>query len=376
MFPTKRPSTLASFAYPWVGGDIHGLSAFAGTLYGYLAPIDDIITAVNAKVSNVVAGGGWSGAAATAFTNAWQADTRGAAGLGAAIEVIGDTVDSLAVRLADLEHELETAADQATAAGATVNPDGSPGAVMPLPASGAVNVVHVSVAAQAASISYGALWQRVMNDARQARLNAATTLENLYQQLAPGGTSGSGSAGATSAMAGIADQLRGFWTVPTTSRWLVTRDATLLAGQATEARSTWLAAGGAAAEFGNASWVTTAGTGATLASAGSVAGAVASMVAAGQAGQPWYQGISDESLASVTDATMGADVGGAAASTGALSFVSSPMAGALVGAAATGVLAAGIGRAIGSMVESDEGAGKSVGGNANRLWNRVIEPRR
>jgi hypothetical protein len=31
----KSPSPLAPFAYNWVGGDIHGLSAYAGTLYGY-----------------------------------------------------------------------------------------------------------------------------------------------------------------------------------------------------------------------------------------------------------------------------------------------------------------------------------------------------
>ena len=31
----KSPSALAPFAHNWVGGDIHGLSAYAGTLYGY-----------------------------------------------------------------------------------------------------------------------------------------------------------------------------------------------------------------------------------------------------------------------------------------------------------------------------------------------------
>ena len=30
----KSPSALTPFAYDWIGGDIHGLSAYSGTLYG------------------------------------------------------------------------------------------------------------------------------------------------------------------------------------------------------------------------------------------------------------------------------------------------------------------------------------------------------
>ena len=34
----KSPSALAPFAHDWVGGDIHGLSAYAGTLVRVRAP--------------------------------------------------------------------------------------------------------------------------------------------------------------------------------------------------------------------------------------------------------------------------------------------------------------------------------------------------
>jgi hypothetical protein len=70
--PAKTLAPLAPFAYDWVGGNIHGLAAFAGTLYGYAPQIEDVITALNQKVSQIVGDAGWRGAAASAFTANWE----------------------------------------------------------------------------------------------------------------------------------------------------------------------------------------------------------------------------------------------------------------------------------------------------------------
>ena len=57
--PTKSLAPLAPFAHEWVGGDIHGLANFAATLYGYIPKYEDVITALNKKVSQIVGDAGW-----------------------------------------------------------------------------------------------------------------------------------------------------------------------------------------------------------------------------------------------------------------------------------------------------------------------------
>ena len=57
----KSPAALAPFAYDWIGGDIHGLSAYAGTLYGYVPEINDVATALDGTVKQIVGAAGWQG---------------------------------------------------------------------------------------------------------------------------------------------------------------------------------------------------------------------------------------------------------------------------------------------------------------------------
>ena len=64
--PTKSLTPLASFSYNWVGGDIHGLANFAGTMYGYIPKYEDVIKALNSKVGQIVGDAGWTGNAASA----------------------------------------------------------------------------------------------------------------------------------------------------------------------------------------------------------------------------------------------------------------------------------------------------------------------
>ena len=121
--PTKALAPLAPFAHDWVGGDIHGLAAFAGTLYGYLPGIEDVVTALDKKVSQIVGDAGWQGAAASAFTANWQKISAEANALGLVIIQAGSVVDQLAVELSKIENALEHAADLAAAHGVQIGGD-------------------------------------------------------------------------------------------------------------------------------------------------------------------------------------------------------------------------------------------------------------
>ena len=106
MGSAKSPSALAPFAHDWIGGDIHVLSAYAGTLYGYVPRLSDVATALDTKVSHIVGDAGWKGSAASAFTKAWQHDATGATALAVMVSAAGDIVNTLAVNLASIESAL------------------------------------------------------------------------------------------------------------------------------------------------------------------------------------------------------------------------------------------------------------------------------
>lgn len=61
MAGAQRPPALAPFACDWVGGDIHGLSAFAGEMYGYVPEINGVTTALDKQVGRIVGDAGWQG---------------------------------------------------------------------------------------------------------------------------------------------------------------------------------------------------------------------------------------------------------------------------------------------------------------------------
>ena len=83
--PTSSLIPLAPFAHAWVGGDIRGLAAFAGTLYGYVPQIEDVVTVLDKKVGQIVGDAGWQGPAASAFTGNWEKVSAEANALGLVI---------------------------------------------------------------------------------------------------------------------------------------------------------------------------------------------------------------------------------------------------------------------------------------------------
>jgi uncharacterized protein YukE len=164
----KSPSPLAPFAHDWIGGDIHGLSAFAGTLYGYVPQITDVATALNTKVTHIVSDAGWQGSAASAFTKAWEHDSTGATALGVMISAAGDIVNTLAVNLANIERALEEAADMAAAHGVPAGAGGEP-----------PQVCYADPAKESWRVSYQSFWNKCMLAASTARTQAAGALQTL-----------------------------------------------------------------------------------------------------------------------------------------------------------------------------------------------------
>ncbi|MDH6132814.1 uncharacterized protein YukE [Kitasatospora sp. MAA4] len=237
---SKKPTQLDGFAHTWVGGDIHGLSALAGTLYGYLPKIDEAVTFLNNSVSKVAHDAGWSGDAAGAFQQAWGTDALAAQALQSVISATGDALDTLAVQLAAIESALEDGADHARTQGVAIGADGQPPAAAPSVGPPSSPPPANPAAAQAAS-DYATLWTQSLQVAEQARVDAATTLKGIYDQVAPPKT-GTDSALATGDKGTVGDYLRGLWAVPSAYSKTVGEQAEKLRGDAAAAQAAWTAA--------------------------------------------------------------------------------------------------------------------------------------
>src|SRR5579875_606744 len=169
MAGAKSPSALASFAHNWVGGDIHGLSAYAGTLYGYSPKISDVSTALNSKVSATVGAAGWQGSASSAFSAAWDRDSQGCSALSSMTDGTGDIVNWLAVNLSQIESALESAADKASAHGVPIGANGEP-----------PQECLADATAESSRAAYQTFYNQAMHDAVDARNEAAGELQKVF----------------------------------------------------------------------------------------------------------------------------------------------------------------------------------------------------
>jgi uncharacterized protein YukE len=208
----KTPSALAPFAHNWIGGDIHGLSAYAGTLYGYVPEINDVATALDGKVRQIVGAAGWQGAAASAFTKAWDKDAQGASALATVTSSTGNIVDWLAVTLSKIESALEQAADQAAGHGVPIGPDGQP-----------PNACLADPTAESWRASYQGFWNRCMLDAVTTRNKAAAALQGIGDAILGKHDDGGGDEGGLSKsdLAAVSDVLAGFLNLQTRYRGFV-----------------------------------------------------------------------------------------------------------------------------------------------------------
>jgi uncharacterized protein YukE len=184
---------LAPFSHDWVGGNIDGLAALAGTLYGYAPKMDAVADALDGQVGQLVNAAGWQGAAASSFTASWSKDSQTARALGLATDQVGQIVDWLAVNLSTLEAELEAAANAAAAHAVTIGPDGMPPEVCFGPPANAKEEEM-----QEWATWYQKFYADIMDQAQQARSTAAGALASTGRQIVAPSTSGTKGTGGSS----------------------------------------------------------------------------------------------------------------------------------------------------------------------------------
>jgi uncharacterized protein YukE len=243
--PISALAALAPFAHDWVGGDIHGLAAFAGTLYGYVSKIEDVVTPLNQKVSQIVGDAGWQGRAAAAFTSNWEKLSAEANALGLVIIETGSIVDQLAVNLSRIENALEEAAGQAAAHGVQIGGGGQP-----------PQVCYAGQTQEDWRLGYDSFYQQCIAAAAKARLQAAGSLSRVYGGITsgpPGGHAG-GNAPDAGAKVGegstVGDYLADLLATPTAYANQV-RERVAAATQArAAAQANWDAAQAAARDHG------------------------------------------------------------------------------------------------------------------------------
>ncbi len=235
--PTKSLAPLAPFAHDWVGGDIHGLAALAATLYGYIPQIEDGVTVLDKKVSQIVGDAGWQGPAASAFTGNWERVSAEANALGLVIIQTGSIVDQLAADLAKIENALEQAADQAMVHGVQIGGGGQP-----------PGVCYASKTQEDWRLGYDSFYQQCLAAARSARVQAAGALQKVYGAMTSGKPAGSPSGLARKAEEGttISDYLADLLASPTIYANEVASKVAELAEKAAAAKQAWLAAQAAA----------------------------------------------------------------------------------------------------------------------------------
>ena len=235
--PNKSLRHSPPFAHTWVGGDIHGLAAFAGALYGYVPGMEDVVTALNKQVSEIVGDAGWQGAAATAFTGNWEKVSAEANAVGLVVIQAGSIVDQLAVELAKIENALERAADQAAAHGVEIGGNGQP-----------PEACYASQTQEDWRLGYGSFYRRCLAAAQGARVQARAPAEAYGAMVSARGKPGSSSdlgpkidEGST-----LADYLADLLAAPTVYANQVAGKVAELGQQAVGAKQAWLEAQAAA----------------------------------------------------------------------------------------------------------------------------------
>ena len=176
---------LAPFSHDWVGGDINGLAALAGTLYGYAPKMDAVADALDGQVHQLVNAAGWRGEAASAFTASWSKESQTARAVGLASDQVGQIVDWLAVSLSTLEAELEAAANAAAVHGVTIGPNGTPPEACFGPPANAKEQEM-----QEWANWYQQFYTDIMQQAQKARSTAAGAFASTGRQIVAPTTSG------------------------------------------------------------------------------------------------------------------------------------------------------------------------------------------
>jgi hypothetical protein len=165
-------SPLAASAEDWLDGDIHGLQALAGALYGHAFQITDVMAVLDQQVSRLT-GRGWP--AGSMFASSWRRASATAQALAAVIVQTAAIVDGLAAELAVIENALEEEAYIASRYGVKIGTDGQPPPVPTGP--------QADLSERHWIVAYKLAHERAMADAQQACCHAGRQLTHLYEQI-------------------------------------------------------------------------------------------------------------------------------------------------------------------------------------------------
>jgi uncharacterized protein YukE len=225
------------FSHEWIGGDIHGLSSFAGTMYGYVPKIADVVTALNGKVSQIVSDAGWQGDAASAFTGNWEKVSAETNSVGLVIIDAGQIVDQLAVDLAKIENALEKAAATATSHGVAIGGSGQP-----------PSACYADKTKEDWRQGYDVFYHQCMNDAEKARNLAAGSLQTLFGEMTGHKPDGEGGDKGVKVAEGatVIDYLSDLLATPSAYAGKVADKVAELTKKAGDAKNAWLSAQAAA----------------------------------------------------------------------------------------------------------------------------------
>ena len=204
-------SPLPAFSYHWVGGDVAGLEALNIQCRKVASTISGADRALTREVSSVVGDAGWTGAAATAFSTAWDRDATAGAQLAQAWEEIGQIAATLAYNLAALESALEEAAIQVEQQGLPV--DMKTG--LPLPGTiaggGACPSPQATAAQEQLAGQYMTYRAGILQEATGARNRALNGLYAVTTRLLPASFD-------YGQLTNDLDGVRSLWAIPTTYR--------------------------------------------------------------------------------------------------------------------------------------------------------------
>jgi hypothetical protein len=170
----RSASPLATSAEHWVDGDIHGLQALAGVLYGHAFQITDVMAVLDQQVSRLT-GRPWP--AGSKFASSWRRASATAEALAAVIVQTAAIVDGLAVELTAIGSALEEEAYVASRYGVKIGTDGQP---PPVPAG-----PQTDLSERHWIVAYKLAHERAMADAQRARCLASRQLTHIYEQIKP-----------------------------------------------------------------------------------------------------------------------------------------------------------------------------------------------
>jgi hypothetical protein len=180
----REPTPLAPLPQQWTGGDIRGLSLFAGVLCEYVRVIHNVVAELDRRFGELTEAGDRQASSARALRTAWDLDAAAARAVAWVADRTAEIVDELAVRLAQIERQLEDAAAQARSHGVRVGASGAP----PAQRSAQVRSMMASTWLTWAA-SYQDTHERSLLGAAQARQEAADAIMK-YARAATSGPGG------------------------------------------------------------------------------------------------------------------------------------------------------------------------------------------